>query len=61
MVNPWWNTKFNGYFEHMCSIQRVLYHVEMTNKHVILVCTNCHKRYFYRQVAIENNTEQFEI
>lgn len=45
----------NLYFEHECSLKKVLAHVFITNKSVGLECLNCHKKIFYRKVIIEHN------
>lgn len=50
-----WSIKFAGSFEHDCTSDKSLYVGEATSKHVIIQCSKCKRKYFYRATAITND------
>lgn len=52
--------KFSSYFEHVCSLDKVLFTIEATNKHVIIQCENCHRKIFYRKVELNSTYNRIQ-
>lgn len=56
MANGFWSAKTVGFFEHLCSPQRVPYTSIITSKSAKIRCDNCKEEYFYRLVPLNTFT-----